>query len=97
MDQNDNLFVTIFGNGKILKINTKNQKVENEIKFNNNNFNVNQLTGLQWGGKNLDNLFVTTAGLGHLGQQQQYPSGFLFKVGNVGTKGTEMFKFDVTN
>lgn len=23
IDQNDNLFVTIFGNGKILKINTK--------------------------------------------------------------------------
>lgn len=62
----------------------------------NNNFNVTQLTGVEFGGKNLDQMFVTTAGLGLHGQQQHYPSGFLFKVCNLGTKGIDSFKFDVT-
>lgn len=67
--------------------------MEQEIKF--NNLNVKQLTGVEFGGKNLDTLYVTSAAYGLNGQQQQYPSGFLMKVGNIGTKGTDMYKFDL--
>jgi len=93
IDQQDNIFVTVFGDGKIVKFNTKTKKMEQEIKF--NNLNVKQLTGVEFGGKNLDTLYVTSAAYGLHGQQQQYPSGFLMKVGNMGTKGTDMYKFDM--
>jgi sugar lactone lactonase YvrE len=56
---------------------------------------VKQLTGVEFGGKNLDTLYVTSAALGLHGQQQQYPTGYLMKVGNVGTKGQEMYKFEL--
>lgn len=54
--------------------------------------NVQQLTGCQFGGKNLDTLYVNTCGLDMYGQQV-YPAGFLMKVTNVGTHGVEMHKF----
>jgi len=54
--------------------------------------NVMQLTGCEFGGKNMDCLFVTTCCMDTFGQQT-YPAGYLMKVTNVGTKGHHMHKF----
>lgn len=54
--------------------------------------NVSLVTGCEFGGKNLDTMYVATCGLDYLGQQT-YPAGFLMKVTNLGVKGVEMHKF----
>lgn len=55
-------------------------------------FPVQQITSMAFGGKTLDTMFVTTAGLDLVGKQT-YPAGYLFKVTGLGTTGTEMTKF----
>lgn len=54
--------------------------------------NVHQLTGVEFGGKNLDTMFVTTSGIDFV-HQQAYPAGFLMKVSNLGVHGVDMHKF----
>lgn len=54
--------------------------------------NVHQLTGCEFGGKNMDMMYVTTAAMDTF-CQQTYPSGYLMKVTNLGTHGTHMHKF----
>lgn len=53
---------------------------------------VPQITSMTFGGKTLDTMFVTTAGLDVTGVQT-YPAGYLFKVTNLGVRGTETTKF----
>jgi len=88
IDHEDHLYVALFGGSKILKINTKTHKVDLEIKM-----NVPQITGCEFGGKGLDTLFVTSAGMGFYNQEQKYPSGYLMKVQHLGVKGVDMHKF----
>lgn len=87
IDQEGNLYVAMFGGSRILKINTTNGKIITEIPM-----PVQQVTSMTFGGKKLDTMFVTTAGLDIVGPQT-YPSGYLFKVKDLGVQGTEMKKF----
>lgn len=87
IDHEGNLYVAMFGGSRILKINTTNGKIITEIPM-----PVPQITSMAFGGKGLDTMFVTTAGLDTLGPQT-YPAGYLFKVSGLGAKGTEMHKF----
>lgn len=87
IDQEGNLYVAMFGGSRILKINTTNGKIITEIVM-----PVPQITSMAFGGKNLDTMFVTTAGMDLIGQQT-YPAGYMFKVGGLGVRGTEMTKF----
>lgn len=87
IDKDGNLYVAMFGGSRILKINTTTGKVITEIAM-----PVQQITSMAFGGKNLETMFVTTAGLDVVGLQT-YPAGYLFKVDNLGVRGTEMTKF----
>lgn len=62
-------------------------KVDQEIKL-----NIEQPTGVEFGGKHLDMLFVTSAAMG-LTHEQTYPAGYLMKITNVGSMGLQMHKF----
>ncbi|KAG5674374.1 hypothetical protein PVAND_004348 [Polypedilum vanderplanki] len=86
-DKDDNIFVTMLGCGQILKFNAKSRKIEQEIKL-----NVQIVTSCEFGGKNFDTLYVTTSCSDVFGPQN-FPAGFLFKVYNLNTNGTEMYKF----
>ncbi|CRK93383.1 CLUMA_CG006919, isoform A [Clunio marinus] len=90
IDTDGNLYVAMFGGGRILKINTTTGKVTTEIKL-----PVPQVTSMTFGGKNYDTMFVTTAGLDVTGPQT-YPSGYMFKVTGLGVQGTETTKFETT-
>jgi len=81
------LYVAMFGGSKILKINTTTGKVVDTITL-----PVPQVTSMTFGGKTLDTMYVTTAGLDVTGTQT-YPAGYLFKVTGFGTHGTETTKF----
>jgi len=87
MDHNDYLYCAMFGNGKVLKINTKTPKIEEEIVM-----NVQQISDIEFGGQQLDTMFVTTASL-EWGTPQTYPAGFTMKITNLGTKGVLKPKF----
>jgi len=86
MDHNDYLYCAMFGNGKILKINTKTHKIEEEILM-----NVQQLSCVEFGGQQLDTMYVASVSLEWT--PQSYPAGFMNKVTNLGTKGVPMPKF----
>lgn len=87
IDHEGNLYVAMNGGSKILKINTTTGKVMSEIPF-----PVQQVTSMAFGGKTLDTMFVTTAGLDWIAPQT-YPAGYLFKVTGMGVTGTKMTKF----
>ncbi|XP_058453862.1 regucalcin-like [Malaya genurostris] len=82
-DADGKLFVATWGGSKLLKINPKTKKVEQEIPI-----PAKQVTSAAFGGPKLDELFVTTA---HTNNQDA-PAGALFKVSGLGVKGKEMYK-----
>jgi len=90
MDHEDHLYCSMFGSGQILKMNTKTHKVEQELMM-----NVKQITGMEFGGKNLDTMYVVSAGL-DLFTPQVHPSGLMVKITNHGSKGVPMHKFVMT-
>lgn len=53
---------------------------------------MEQPTGLEFGGKHHDTLYVVSAAMG-LTHEQTYPAGYLMKVSNLGTTGVHMHKF----
>jgi gluconolactonase len=87
IDTEGNVYVAMFGGSRILKVNTTTGKVMTEIPM-----PVSQVTSMCFGGKNLDTMFVTTAGM-EITNTQTYPAGYLFKVTGFGSRGTEMTKF----
>ncbi|XP_058824982.1 regucalcin-like isoform X2 [Topomyia yanbarensis] len=82
-DADGKLYVATWGGFKLLKINPKTKKVEQEIAI-----PAKQVTSAAFGGPKLDELFVTTA---HTNNQEP-PAGALFKVSGLGAKGKEMYK-----
>lgn len=77
------LYVATWGGSKLMKINPKTKKVEQEIEI-----PAEQVTSASFGGPQLDELFVTTA---HTNNKAS-PAGALFKVSGLGVKGKEMYK-----
>jgi len=87
IDSEGNLYCAMFGGSRILKINTTTGKVMTEITM-----PVPQITSMTFGGKMLDMMYVTTAGMDVVGTQT-YPAGYLYKVTGLGCTGTKMTKF----
>jgi len=87
IDVEGNLYIAMFGGSRILKVNTTTGKVMSEIQL-----PVPQVTSMTFAGKTLDTMFVTTAGIDFVGTQT-YPAGYLFKVTNLGVRGTESTRF----
>jgi sugar lactone lactonase YvrE len=87
IDHEDNVYLTMFGAGKIMKINSKTHKMDCEYKL-----TVQQPTAVQFVGKNMDTLFVASCGM-EMHEPQVYPAGYLTKITNVGAHGVEMHKF----
>jgi hypothetical protein len=56
--------------------------------------NVLQVTGCEFGGKNMDTMFVTTCCMDTY-STQSYPAGFLMKVTGLGTRGMDMVRFNM--
>ena len=89
IDHQGYLYCAMFGGSKIFKINTVGGKIEGEIHF-----PVSQITSMTFGGKQLDTMFVTTAGQDMFLGAQTTPSGYLYKVTNFGgVKGTQQYQF----
>lgn len=82
-DVDGNLYVATWGGYKLLKLNPKTKKVEQEIAI-----PARQVTSAAFGGPQMDELFVTTA---HTADQDP-PAGALFKVTGLGVKGKAMNK-----
>lgn len=79
-DNDDNVYVAMFGGNNILRFN-KNGQFDGEIKM-----HTQQITNMCFGGQNNDQMFVTTAAQNIMGQQNMQ-AGLLFKITNLGTKG----------
>jgi gluconolactonase len=75
IDMEGNVYVAMYGGGRILKINGTTGKVMTEITF-----PVSQITSMTFGGKGYDTMFVTSAGLD--------TTGFYGTTGYTGTTGT---------
>lgn len=82
-DNDGNLYVATWGGSKLLKINPKTRKIEQEIAI-----PAKQVTSVAFGGPQMDELFVTTA---HNGNTDP-PAGALFKVTGLGARGKPMDK-----
>lgn len=88
-DQDDNIFITILGAGKILKYSMKTKKIEQPMKI-----EAHMVTSCEFGGKNLEDLYVTTSCSDIFGKQN-FPAGFLHKISQLNTKGMQMTKFNI--
>ncbi|XP_055641535.1 regucalcin-like [Toxorhynchites rutilus septentrionalis] len=94
-DTEGNLYVATWGGAMICKINVKTKKIEQEIKL-----PVSQVTSVAFGGPQLDELYVTTAGTALFDNPQRKwlenerppNSGSLFRITGLGAKGKGMYK-----
>jgi len=86
IDTDGNLYVALFGDSKILKINPITGTVDMEIKM-----PCEQITSVAFGGPNLDILYVTTSAI----NGKSSPAGQTFKITGLGVKGLEMAKCKV--
>lgn len=85
IDENGIIYVATWNGARIIIIDPKSKQILNEIQM-----PTNQVTSLAFGGKNLDILYVTTAGKP---KPQASPAGGLFKITGLRAKGLPMNKF----
>lgn len=84
IDENGDLWVAVFGTGTILNVNGNSGKLIRKV-----NLPLLQVTSVAFGGKDLDELYVTS-GAFKLSEQdkQRYPlSGCTLKITGLGVKG----------
>lgn len=94
-DTEGNLYVAAWGGAMVCKINVKTKKIEQEIKL-----PVAQVTSVAFGGPQLDELYVTTAGTDLFDNPQRKwlenarptSAGSLFRITGLGAKGKGMYK-----
>jgi sugar lactone lactonase YvrE len=81
IDSKDNLWVALFGGGKVIKIDTKTREIVDEIPVPTPN-----VTSVTFGGENLSTLYITTAKI-HLTTPDEN-AGYVYaeKVSATGTK-----------
>lgn len=84
IDENDDLWVAVFGGSCILHIDTKEGKLLRKIEL-----PVEKVTSCAFGGTHLEHLYVTTSSLGlTVAQKKNQPnSGSVFKLSYLGVKG----------
>lgn len=89
IDAQDGLWVALFGGSKVVRVNPVTGHVDFEVKV-----PAPNVTSCAFGGSNLDELFITTAGVGNSDEQRRaYPlAGSLFSV-KVPFKGLPATRF----
>jgi gluconolactonase len=85
IDSNGTLYVATWNGSRIIVINPEKKEVVREIEM-----PTAQVTSLAFGGKNLDVLYVTTAGKP---KPKPAPAGGLFKITGLGVRGLPMTSF----
>ncbi|KAK9869824.1 hypothetical protein WA026_003553 [Henosepilachna vigintioctopunctata] len=92
IDEEENLWVAVFGGYKILKIDSK----KPETLLSTIDLPAKQVTSLAWGGQNLDELYVTSGKLTMAGEVLSPPDhGTLYKITGTGSKGVPMYNCKV--
>ncbi|KAL3288545.1 hypothetical protein HHI36_002984 [Cryptolaemus montrouzieri] len=90
IDEDENLWIASFLGNKIIKINSK----EPETLLTTIELPAKQVTSMAWGGKNLDELYVTTGRNAFQGDGLEPPiHGSIYKISGLGTKGYPMVNF----
>ncbi|RZC42485.1 SGL domain containing protein [Asbolus verrucosus] len=91
IDNDDNLWVAIFGGSRILKIyGQKPETLLDSIEM-----PALEVTSMTFGGANLDELYVTTAALEFDGQKPPPPAnGAIYKITGTGSKGFPIWKMN---
>jgi len=92
IDTNGNLFVANFGGGRVLKIDGK----KPETLLETINLPAVEITSVAFGGKNLDELYVTSASLEYEGKTPEQPvNGATYRVTGTGSKGFPGVSFKI--
>ncbi|KAK7100082.1 regucalcin-like [Littorina saxatilis] len=90
IDTDGKLWVAMFNGGKVLKLDPETGKTLQTI-----NFPVTQTTSVAWGGRNLDELYVTTGRLFPEEEFKKQPlAGSLFKVTGLGARGRPAYLYE---
>lgn len=84
IDENGNLWVAVFGGSSVLHIDGKEGKLLNKIHF-----PATQITSCAFGGKDLEDMYVTSAKINLSDDElaKQPLAGALFKVTGLGVRG----------
>ncbi|KAJ3633357.1 hypothetical protein MTP99_010311 [Tenebrio molitor] len=90
IDSDGNLWVAVFGGGRVLKVDgSKSETLLDTIEI-----PAEQVTSVAFGGKNLDELYVTTAAVEFQGKKPAPPvDGAVYKVTETGSKGLPAVNF----
>lgn len=90
IDTDGNLWVAMFNGGKVVKLDPRTGQTIQTIHF-----PVTQTTSVAWGGRNLDELYVTTARLLPDDVFKTQPlAGSLFKVTGLGARGKAAYVYE---
>jgi gluconolactonase len=81
IDTDGNLWIANFDGSVVVKYDPRTGTLLQTIKI-----PALQVTSVAFGGKNLDELYVTTASM-HIREKQDPPRGAVFKVTGLGVKG----------
>ncbi|MGD1822990.1 MAG: SMP-30/gluconolactonase/LRE family protein [Pleomorphochaeta sp.] len=87
VDNKDNIFSSIWGEGKIIEINKDTSTITNTIKL-----DCTNSSSLSFGGNNLDKLLVTSALENLSNQEITKNDGIVYLIENFYTKGKEEYK-----
>ncbi|CAG9856222.1 unnamed protein product [Phyllotreta striolata] len=81
IDDDDNLWIALFGGGHVIHLDTKTRRMIRKIQI-----PATYVTSAEFGGENLDVLYVTTSRL-KLQHQRETTAGCLFTITNLGVRG----------
>jgi gluconolactonase len=90
IDTDGNLWVAVFGGGRVLKVDGSKSETLLDII----DIPAEQVTSVAFGGKNLDELYVTTGAMELQGKKPAPPeNGAIYKVTGTGSKGLPAVNF----
>lgn len=94
IDEDDNLWIALYGGGAIIKANTITGELLQVIAL-----PARDVTSAIWGGQNLDVLFVTTSRISLTTDERKYypAAGSVFAITNLNTKGLNVFNADIVD
>ncbi|RZC34271.1 regucalcin-like [Asbolus verrucosus] len=92
IDQDDNLWIALYGGGSVIKVNPTTGELLNRIPI-----PAECVTSVMWGGPDLDVLFVTTSRVSLTEEEinEQPGAGSVYALINLGTKGVPVFEADI--
>lgn len=93
IDEDDNLWIALYGGGSILHVNSKTGKLIKRIAL-----PALNITSAMFGGPNLDVLFVTSSRftLSEQQKKEQPAAGAVFAIKNLKTKGLPVYQANLS-